>query len=78
MSVYEMLTKSLEDAEIDIYHATDVAVVEELRRKALADIHGAEKAKMLSEFEVESWKKRITEVSEFRCASLRWQDEQKN
>lgn len=75
MDVCQLLTKSLEDAEIDIYHATDVAVVEELRRKALADIHGAEKATMLSEFEVETWKKRITEVSEFRRASLEWRED---
>lgn len=75
MDVYELLTKSLKDAEVDIYHATDVAVVEELRRKALADIHGAEETKMLAEFEVESRKKRITEVSEFRRTSLEWRED---
>ena len=72
MDVFELLTKSLEDAEFDIYHATDVTDVDTARRKALADIHGAEQAKMLSEAEAESWRKRITDVSTFRRASLEW------
>ena len=36
MDVYELLTKSLEDAEFDIYNATDVDAVDTARRKALA------------------------------------------
>lgn len=74
MDVFELLTKSLEDAEFDIYHATDVTDVDTARRKALADIHGAERAKMLSEAEAESWRKRITDVSTFRRASLEWRE----
>lgn len=74
MDVFELLAKSLEDAEFDIYHATDVTDVDTARRKALADIHGAEQAKMLSEAEAESWRKRITDVSTFRRASLEWRE----
>ena len=74
MDVFELLTKSLEDAEFDIYHATDVTDVDTARRKALADIYGAEQAKMLSEFEAESWRKRITDVSTFRRTSLEWRE----
>ena len=74
MDVFELLAKSLEDAEFDIYHATDVSDVDTARRKALADIHGAEQAKMLSEAEAESWRKRITDVSTFRRASLEWRE----
>ena len=74
MDVYELLTKSLEDAEFDIYNATDVDAVDTARRKALADIHGAERAKMLSESEAEGWRKRITDVSTFRRASLEWRE----
>lgn len=74
MDVFELLTKSLEDAEFDIYHATDVTDVDTARRKALADIHGAEEAKMLSAKEAESWRKRITDVSTFRRASLEWRE----
>ena len=74
MDVFELLTKSLEDAEFDIYHATDVTDVDAARRKALADIHGAEQAKMLSEAEAESWRKRITDVSTFRRTSLEWRE----
>ena len=74
MDVFELLTKSLEDAEFDIYHATDVSDVDAARRKALADIHGAEQAKMLSEAEAESWRKRITDVSTFRRTSLEWRE----
>lgn len=72
MDVFELLTKSLEDAEFDIYHATDVTDVDTARRKALADIHGGREAGMLSEAEAESWRKRITDVSTFRRASLEW------
>ena len=75
MDVYELLTKSLEDAEVDIYHATDVSDVDTYRRKALADIHGAEQAEMLSATEAESWRKRITDVSTFRRASLEWRED---
>lgn len=74
MDVFKLLTKSLEDAEFDIYHATDVSDVDAARRKALADIHGAEQAKMLSEAEAESWRKRIMDVSTFRRASLEWRE----
>ena len=74
MDVFELLAKSLEDAEFDIYHATDVTDVDTARRKALADIYGAEQAKMLSEFEAESWRKRITDVSTFRRTSLEWRE----
>ena len=74
MDVFELLTKSLEDAEFDIYNATDVDAVDTARRKALADIHGAEQAKMLSESEAEGWRKRITDVSTFRRASLEWRE----
>ena len=74
MDVFELLTKSLEDAEFDIYHATDVSDVDAARRKALADIHGAEQAQMFSEAEAESWRKRITDVSTFRRTSLEWRE----
>lgn len=74
MDVFELLTKSLEDAEFDIYNAADVDAVDTARRKALADIHGAEEAKMLSTAEAESWRKRITDVSTFRRASLEWRE----
>lgn len=74
MDVFELLTKSLEDAEFDIYNATDVSDVDAARRKALADIHGGREAGMLSEAEAESWRKRITDVSTFRRASLEWRE----
>ena len=74
MDVYELLTKSLEDAEFDIYNATDAATVDTARRKAMADIYGAEQAKMLSAAEAEGWRKRITDVSTFRRASLEWRE----
>lgn len=76
MDVLELLTKSLEDTEFDIYNAIDVADVVAARRKALADIHGGREAGMLSETEAESWKKRIEDVSTFRRASLEWREEQ--
>ncbi len=74
MDVYELLTKSLEDAEFDIYNATDVDAVDTARRKALADIHGAQQAKMLSESEAEGWRRRITDVGTCRRASLEWRE----
>lgn len=37
-------------------------------------VHGAEQAKMLSESEAEGWRKRITDVSTFRRASLEWRE----
>lgn len=74
MDVYELLTKSLEDAEFDIYNASDVSDVDTARRKALADIHGAREAGMFSEAEADSWKKRIEDVSTFRRASLEWRE----
>lgn len=75
MDVYELLIKSLEDAEFDIYHAADTATVEDARRKALADIHGGEVSRILSQTEVESWKKCIENVATFRRASLEWREE---
>jgi hypothetical protein len=74
MDVYELLTKSLEDAELDIYNGTDVENVDSARRKALADIHGAQVAEMFSETEAENWKKRIEKVTAFRRASLEWRE----
>lgn len=74
MDVYELLVKSLEDAEFDIYHGTDVENVDATRRKALADIHGAKEAEMFSETEAESWKQRIERVATFRRASLKWHE----
>lgn len=75
MDVCELLTKSLEDAEIDIYHSTDTGDVETLRQKALADIHGAREAGFFTGTEADSWKKRIQDVSAFRRASLEWREE---
>lgn len=74
MDVLELLTKSLEDAEFDIYNASDVSDVDTARRKALADIHGAREAEVFSESEAESWKKRIETVATFRRASLEWRE----
>jgi len=74
MDVYELLTKSLEDAEFDIYNSSDVGDVDTARRKALADIHGGREAKILSESEAESWEKRIQSVATFRRASLEWRE----
>lgn len=74
MDVFKLITKSLEDAEFDIYHATDMADVDTARRRALADIHGAEQAKMFSETEATQWRKRITDASTFRRASLEWRE----
>lgn len=74
MDVRELLTKSLEDAEFDIYNASDMADVDTFRRKALADIHGGRKAEILSEIEADDWKQRIENVATFRRESLGWRE----
>lgn len=74
MDVFELLTKSLEDAEFDIYHAADAESVEEIRRKSLADIYGAKEAGFFTGAEADSWKKRIKDVSTFRWASFEWRE----
>lgn len=78
MNVQELLVKSLEDAEFDIYQATDVETVDAACQKALSDIHGAEVAQLFSDGQVEAWKSRIQQVVDFRRASLEWKNEQKN
>ncbi len=74
MSVVEMLVQALSDAEFEIYNATDVETVDATRRKALADIYGAQEAKMFSETEAEGWRKRIWDVATFRRTSLEWRE----
>lgn len=75
MNVRELLTKSLEDAEFDIYQASDIQDVDTARKKALADIYGGQEAELFTETEAESWRKRIREVATFRWASLEWRED---
>lgn len=74
MDVCELLTKSLEDAEFDIYNATDMADVDTARRKALADIHGGQEATYLTQEQAAEWRGRIEKVATFRRVSLGWRE----
>lgn len=74
MDVRELLIKSLEGAEFDIYNASEVADVGTLRRKAMADIHGGQEATYLTQEQAAEWQGRIEKVATFRRASLGWRE----
>lgn len=67
-----IVTGELESLEMDLHTAEDAAAVKELRQKAEAKVHGAEKAGTFSQEEAAAWKEAIGKAAVGRAAELEY------
>lgn len=67
-----VITRELEQWEMDIYEAESVERVGELGKRAEAHIHGARTARFYSDNEADAWQGRISQAVSFRTAALGW------